>query len=396
VVKSGTCTGVFNYCITKFIIMKNENKVEVFLKLIKAKNIKINDITNLVKNSILDYDKLDSNGYNLLHYAIKRESPEVVYLLLNSNGEFSTNPANPNIATADHHNAVFLTPMHLALNTCNDGSNAYKIFKALHKAGGDIKIKDEDDCSIFHLACEKGRSDVLNYLFTIDGTQNINELCKYGSGLHMALLGDQDDVIPFLLDMKIDISIKDSSGNTTLHLAIQLKQFNNFKTISDYIVNNMDMANDTKKAIYNAINDEGNTILHELAFAKSSVLIDYLKKMDSAFKVDEDITNKQGYTYKGVQENVVRIQKEREQAEKIKRELIKLEKEKIIEERRKADEALLLEQEKENQQEERRKQIGNTLLKYRSIIFAAVFCLFMCMLYYFIYNRVHRKKEIII
>jgi ankyrin repeat protein len=374
--------------------MKNDSKEEVFLKLIKAKNIKINDVTSLVKSSILDYGKLDSSGYNLLHYAIKSENPEVVNLILAP--EYSGNPASPNILTADYHNGVLLTPMHLALNICNDGSTAYKIFKSLHKAGGDISVKDEDDCTIFHRACEKGRLDVLNYIFSLDGPQNINELCKHGSGLHMALLGDQDDVIPFLLERKIDVGIKDNNGNTALHLAIQLKQFNNFKTISDKILNDRDMSTEVKYQIYNATNEEGNTVLHELAYAKSSVLIDYLKKMDKEFKVDENAKNKQGYDYKDVQENLIKLQKERVEAEKMKKELIRKEKETIIEERRKEDEAMKLEMEKEIEKEERRKQIGMTLLKYRSIIFVIIFVLFMFMLYYFINNKVHRKKEIII
>jgi ankyrin repeat protein len=377
--------------------MKSESsKEEIFLKMIKSKNPKLQDIINLVKNSVMDYDKIDNSGYNLLHYAIKSENPEIVQLLLNTNGEYSANPANPNIQTSDLHNGITLTPMLLALNTCNDGSTAYKIFKALAKADADISVKDDDDCTIYHRACEKGRSDMLNYLFGLTNPPDVNQMCKHGSGLHMALLGDQDDVVSFLLDRKIDLGLKDSSGNTAMHLAIQLKQFNSFKLISDYILNNRDMDDTTKKALFNATNEEGNTILHELAFAKSSVLMDYLKKMDPDIKVDEEAMNKQGCTYKGVQENLVKYQKEREAAEKQKRELIRKEKERIIEEQRKAQEAALRREEEELEAEEKRKQLGLTLLKYRGVIFAVILCLGMGLLYYFIHNRVYRKKEIII
>jgi ankyrin repeat protein len=374
--------------------MKNENKEDLFLKLIKAKTIKLNDIINLVRTSIMDYDKLDTSGYNLLHYTIKSENPEIVNLLLSS--DYSANPANPNIPTQDNHNGISLSPMHLALLTCNDGSNAYKILKALHKAGGDISAKDEDDCTIYHRSCEKGRTDILNYIFSLDTPQDVNETCKFGSAMHMALLGDQDDVISYLLEKKIDLCIKDPSGNTAMHLAIQLKQFNSFKLISDYIVLNRDIEDSTKKELYNAINEDGNTVLHELAFAKSSVLMDYLKKMDSTFKVDEELKNKQGYTYKGVQENLVKIAKEREEAERQKRELIRKEKEKILEERRKEEEAIRLEHIREIESEEKRKQIGLTVMKYRWTLLAIGFTLFMIMLYYFINSKAHRKREIII
>jgi ankyrin repeat protein len=375
--------------------MKNESKEEMLLKLIKSRKVNINDIINYVKTNIIDYDKLDSNGYNLLHYAIKSEHPEIVGVLLNPSYSPESFIANPNTITSDLKDNIFLPPMLLALNTNNDSSSAYKIFKHLYKAGGDYSLKDEEDCNIFHRACEKGRLDILDYLFSQDCVPNINLLSKHGSGLHLAVIGDQEDTVNFLLERGIDIELKDNNGNTSLHLAIQLKMFNAFKMISDHLVKIPDVTVEKKKIIYNAINEEGNTILHELAYAKSSVLIGYLTKMSPEYKVDENAKNKQGYDYKGVQENIIKLEKEREEMDKQRKELIRKEKERLIEEQKKEIESMKEEMMREALAEQRRKEMGEKMLKYRTHIFLSVFGILMVILYFALSSATKKKERII-
>jgi ankyrin repeat protein len=376
--------------------MKNESKDEIFLKLIKSRKFNIEDIISFVKANILNFDKLDNTGYNLLHHSIKAEKPEVVSVLLKPDYHPEGHTANPNLLTSDIKDNVFLPPMLLALNTNNDSSSAYRIIKLLHKAGGDYSIKDEEDCNIYHRACEKGRIDILEYLISLDNSLNINDLCKHGSGLHLALIGEQEEVISFLLDKDIDIMLRDNNKNTSLHLAIQLKMFNPFKYICDFILKNSNISNEVKKNIFNSVNQEGNSILHELAYAKSSVLIDFLLKMNEEYRVDDQIKNSQGYTYKGVQDNIIKLQKERIELEKLKKEQIRKEKERLIEEQRKELETEMEYKRLEAIKEEKRRKIGMMLLKYKGYIFLLIFFIFMFILFFALSAAAKKKKEIII
>jgi len=152
----------------------------------------------------------------------------------------------------------------------------------------------------------------------------------------------------------------------------------------------------SKKKIFNATNEDQNNILHELAFSKSSVLIEYIKKLDKEIEVDLAAKNKGGYTYTGIQDNIVRLAKEKEDNEKMKREIIRQEKKRRAEERRKEEEEEMIQKEKEEESEEKKREFGLTLLKYRGWIFLGIFSVFMIMLFIFVNNAANKKKEFII
>ncbi len=376
----------------------NTNKEELFLKMLKAKKVNQADLINLLKTSNLDLNKLDSHGYNLLHYCIKQEQHEIINTILNLDDNFQTLKADANIACCDSSNAVFLSPLLLAIVNCNDTQNSSKIIKYLIRAGADLNAKDEDESTLLLKACEKGRIDVLEYLeskksSSEDNSLNWNESSKSGGPLHMAIIGDQEDVVNYLLEKKIDFAIKDQNQNTALHLALQHKNFNVFKLILDFIKNFGFLSSEEKKAIFSAVNDEDNTILHELSYAQSSILTDYIVKNNEVFGVDSEKKNKQNYTYVEVQKNIVQIKKDQELMDKKKREAIRLEKERIAQEikqenenRKKMEEQMILEEEK--QQEFRLKVLG-----YRNYIFVAVFVLFMVVLYFLLDSKIRNKKS---
>lgn len=371
------------------------NKEEIFLKMLKAKKVNQPDIINLLRTSNLDLNKLDSHGYNLLHYCIKQEQCEIINSILNLDDNFQTLKADPNIACCDSSNGIFLSPLLLALIYCNDTQNSSKIIKYLIRAGADLTSKDEDGSTLLLKACEKGRIDILEYLenkSTEENPINWNESSKSGGPLHMAIIGDQEDVVNYLLEKKVDFNIKDHNQNIALHLALQLKNFNVFKLILDFIKSSSFLTIEEKKAIFSAVNDEDNTILHELAYAQSSHLTDYIVKNNEVFGVDLQKKNKQNYTYVEVQKNIVQIKKDREEMEKKKREMIRQEKERIAEEirqenerRKKMEEQMLLEEEK--QQEFRMKLLG-----YRNYIFLGTFVLFMVVLYFLLDSKIKNKK----
>ena len=380
--------------------MKNsENKEELLLKMLKAKKISQPDIINFLKTNNLDLNKIDSHGYNLLHHAIKLDHAEIVNLFLNLDDNQQTLKADPNIQTMDNTNSIFLHPIMLALIHCNDTTTSNKIIKSLLRAGAESTIKDEDGCNLVHKACEKGRIDVLEILenkSTEENPINWNETCKNGSALHMAICGDQEDIVVYLLDKKMDFNSRDQNHNTALHLALQLKNFNVFKLMLDHIKNSTILLDDDKKAITSSVNDEDNTILHELAYNQSSVLTDYVVRNNNVFGINLDLKNKENYNYLEVQKNIIQIKKDKEIMEKQKRDFMRQEKERITNEIKKQAELQRKMEQDEIDEEEKVQEFRNKILGYRNYIFFGLFLVFLMVLYLIIYSKVNTKKQSVV
>ena len=113
--------------------MKNEGKEIDLIKKLKSQKLSSIDIAAFLKSNEVDVNKLDKNGYNILHYAIKTDSPEIVSLVLNSFEESKNKPADPNIKTEDEAKNIFLPPMLFALIHTNDDTTNYKTIKLLLK-----------------------------------------------------------------------------------------------------------------------------------------------------------------------------------------------------------------------------------------------------------------------
>ncbi len=377
------------------------SKEETLLKTIKGgkgiKKMSLGETTNFLKHNRVDLNILDPQGYNMLHYAIKTENYDLVNLFLNLDEEnYITEKASPNVLTSNEKDGIYLSPILLALHISNDSTTCYKIIRSLIKAGGDLSKKDEEGCSLYLRAAEKGKIDILEYLMSTENLNfNLNETCSTGSALHFAIIGDQEETISSLLNNKIDISLVDSGKNTALHLALQLKMNNAFKLIQDYLISCHELTDDQKKAIFNSQNEDGNTIVHELAFAKCHFMIELVKKFPSQYAVDLEITNNEGLTYKGVQENIIEITKKREANEKLLKEEIKRQKEKIAEEKR--QEALREKEYLEQMriEEEKRQKMGQFLIKYRGVIFGIFLIIFMIVLYLLVNNATKKKAKII-
>ena len=373
---------------------------EGLIKLIKAKKPKLQDIISLLRNNHIEINALDSHGYNPLHYAIKQEQPDIVNLLLTIESEDEQKPkekSDPNITTNDYSNSIITSPLLLALIYVNDTEKSNKIIKMLLKSGAKCDYKDEENCTFFLRACEKGRTEIINYILEKDPCPiELNkEVSNFGGALHMALLGSQDDLITPLLQKGIDLTIKNSDGNTALHLALLEKQMNQFKEILDFIVAS-DMDNSKKKEIINAQNNEGNTLLHELALSKSNFLINYLiNKIPKEFAADETIKNKEGFDYKEAGENMIKIQQQREENEKKRKEEIRKLKEEAkkeaMEEERKAKER----ERQYREQMEKQEEFGRKLIQYRGWIFFIVFCLFMGITFILVSHATKKKEKII-
>ena len=100
---------------------------ESFIKLIKGKKTKKEDIISFLKNNDFAINSLDKHGYNPLHYAIKLEKTDIIDILLNfksENEEEIVPHSNPNIITKDLKNQIITSPLLLTLMHTDDYENS--------------------------------------------------------------------------------------------------------------------------------------------------------------------------------------------------------------------------------------------------------------------------------
>ena len=395
--------------------MADKSNLEHLNKLLKKKNLKLNEIRQFLKNHTLDLNEYDKSGYNALHYAIKSEKPEIVKLMLNAENEDEnslSSKADPNKETKDKLNQIYTSPLLLSLLFTNDETASYQMVRYLYLAGANINYRDEEDSTLFLHSCEKGRTDIINFLINSiqkDEKENnneennkkitlkdlINEKSKNGGGLHYAIIGQQDDIIELLLENNIDLNIVNSQGDNALEYALKEKQMNIFKTIYDYVINNKEINNEEKKKIFNHQNNDGNTILHELAFCKSTIVTNMVLKLPKEYCVDVNIKNKEGYDYKQVSENVIELEKRKiEQENRLKEERRKL-KEELRQ--KKYEEAKKIIDQKKKYEEQLRKQeeFGEKLIQNRGKIFTIALVIFLVLMYLLIKNASVKKERII-
>ena len=385
------------------------------IKLIKNQKTKKEDIISFIRNNTFDINQLDSHGYNPLHYAIKLEKVDIVKILLfiepKEKEEIEIQKSDPNIETKDIKNDIITSPLLLTLLHIDDSSNCFKIIKLLIKAGAKIDYKDEEGFNLFLRTCEKGKVDVLEFLLNLTKNEEEKEeeeeekkeflidinkqIGKYGGGLHIGILSEKDDVINFLLEKNIDLGIQDSDGNSAFHLTLKQNQNNTFKILLDHIINNKNLNDDEKKRILNLQNNEGNTILHEIAYLKSDILMKIVKNIPKNISVDEDIKNKDNFTYKEVKENIIELEKKKiENEKKIKEE--KRKQKEILRQQKLEEEQKIYEAQKKNKEYlERQEEFGKKLIENRGLIISGILIFFMLILFLLVKNATN-KKEIIL
>ena len=394
---------------------KSDKKtLDIFIKHLKKKNIKLSEAKSFLKNHVLDLNAYDKSGYNALHYAIKAESPEIVKLMLSieSEDEYLSIKADPNKETKDKNNNIYTSPLLLSLLFTNEENESMQIIRHLINAGANINYKDENGSTLFLHSCEKGRTDVIKFLIKKiikDKEENkeennseikdvktlINSCSKNGGGLHYAIIGQQDEIIELLLDNNIDLTINNSQGDTALLFALKEKQMNIFKRIYDYLIKNNEINDEEKKKILNHQNNEGNTILHELAYCKSSILTNLVLKLPKEISIDTELKNKEGFNYNEVSKNVI----ESENNMKMQEQRLKEERRKLKEELRqkKYDEEKKIMEEKRKYEEAARKQaeFGEKLIEHRGAIFMTILIIFLGLMYLLIKYASTKKEKII-
>ena len=170
---------------------------------------------------------------------------------------------------------------------------------------------------------------------------------------------------------------------------------NIFKRIYDYLIKNNEINDEEKKKILNHQNNEGNTILHELAYCKSSILTNLVLKLPKEISIDTELKNKEGFNYNEVSKNVIesennmKMQEQRlkEERRKLKEELRQKkydEEKKIMEEKRKYEEAMA-----------KQAEFGEKLIEHRGAIFMTILIIFLGLMYLLIKYASTKKEKII-
>ena len=389
----------------------DKKSLELFIKQLKKKNFKISEVKSFLKNHVLDLNEYDKNGYNALHYAIKAERSDIVKIMLSigTDEETISIKADPNKETKDKNNNIFTSPLLLSLLYTNEENNSMQIIRHLINAGANINYKDENGATLFLHSCEKGRTDVINCLINKiikdkeEGNENeikdvktlINTYSKDGGGLHFAIIGQQDEVIELLLENDIDLNINNSQGDNALIFAIKEKQMNFFKRIYDYLLKNAEINDEEKKKILNHQNKEGNTILHELAYCKSSILTNMVLKLPKEISIEPELKNKEGLNYEQVAKNVIESENNiKKQEQQLKEERRKL-KEEIRQKKYDEEKRIMDEKRKYEEAMKRQEEFGEKLIENRGKIFCIILVIFLGLMYLLIkYASVKREKII--
>ena len=384
------------------------------IKLIKNPKSKKDDIISFIRNNTFDINQLDSHGYNPLHYAIKLEKVDIIQILLfiePKEKENDIQKSDPNIETKDIKNDIVTSPLLLTLMHIDDSFNCFKIIKLLIKAGANIDYKDEEGFNLFLRACEKGKVDVLEFLLKLTKNNDNEEeeeetkkeflidinkqVGKNGGGLHIGILSEKDNVINFLLENNIDLGIQDSEGNSAFHLALKQNQPNTFKILLDHITSNENLKDEDKKRILNLQNNEGNTILHEIVFLKSDILMKIIKNLPENIRVDEEIKNKDNFTYKEVKENIIELEKKKQENEKKLKEEKRKQKELLKQQKFEEEQKIYEAQRKNKEYLEKQEEIGKKLIEYRGFIISGILIFFMCILFLLVKNATNKKEKIL-
>ncbi|XP_071099034.1 uncharacterized protein, partial [Haliotis cracherodii] len=145
----------------------------------------------------------DDNSNNLLHLACHGGNVSIVKLLL---PRFDINGRGNNSWTS----VMFAAD--------NGGEHVVKL---LVSQGADIRLRDEKNNSVLHLACFGGNISIVKYLLACSCT-DINCLGSQGrTAIMITALVAKPALFELLLSKKADITLTDDDNNTVLHHACQ-------------------------------------------------------------------------------------------------------------------------------------------------------------------------------
>lgn len=116
-------------------------------------------------------------------------------------------------------------------------------------SGVSVDMTDGRETAL-HLACYRGREDVVQLLLERNADVNARDLQFGSTGLHLACISGHTTIVKRLLDKKADINAADANGKTSLHVACSR---NNESVVSLLLANGV---------FVDSRNDENETALH--------------------------------------------------------------------------------------------------------------------------------------
>lgn len=255
--------------------------------------------------------------------------------------------------------------------------------------------KDEEDANLIHRASEKGFVQVLEIIKSLNPNADFNCLSKFGSPICFAISADKDESFEYLLENNVDLSISDRNEDNALLLCIKSKQHNMFASLVKYVALSTSIDINAKKNLFNKINNDGNTLLHEIAFSSSLQMLNYIMDLPIEYTTDQSILNKNEQTYKDIIESLESNRRDMEKLEKEKKAIIKKEKEQMEMDRKRQIEEEREERRREEERDQKNEEIGLTMLRYRTHIFVAVFVIVFGFIFLWIKNASVKKEKII-
>ncbi|GFS44601.1 ankyrin-3 [Nephila pilipes] len=171
------------------------------------------DIVDFLIASGIDIDVKDAEGKTALHLSSSKKHFKIVELLLKNKAD---------IQAADK---AGITPLHIMIgNRMTELLTAGKI---------DINFLKYDESPFLRLSASNGDLGFTKYC--LEKGICVNAKCIYTglTALHLAVIGNHEEVVNFLLDNKADINAEDNNGSTSIVLSIM----GNKKNIVNILVN---------------------------------------------------------------------------------------------------------------------------------------------------------------
>jgi ankyrin repeat protein len=247
----------------EYLLEINDNTIGINITDIKDKTnrialhyaIKMKNIFAIEK--LLKYGSnsniIDNNGYSAIHYAIFTRDIKICELLLKyidninircSTGETALHIAtnlqlneiceilikhkiNPNIQDYTHE----FTSLHYATNL-----NTLKLLKLYIENGGNVNIQDVFGNTVLHYAIIENNYEIINYLVNSDTYNKINFNLWNIDGkipLHILLenyIENFDEYLSKIIE-KSNLTLRESDGNSCFMYLVNLKIYNQYKTI---------------------------------------------------------------------------------------------------------------------------------------------------------------------
>jgi ankyrin repeat protein len=220
------------------------------LRLIDAvKNADVKTVRSLVAQHV-DVNAADADGSTALHWAARRDQPEIVDLLL-------TRGANARAATRYN-----VTPLSLAATNGNA-----VIIERLLKAGVDPNSTSEEGQSALMTASLTGRVAAMKALLTHGANTNTREPYKGQTALMWAASAGNADAASLLVEFGAEVTAKSKAGWTSLLFAVRNDRVDAVNALLDHGANVNDIAPDGTSAL--------NMAVVNAYFELASVLLDH-------------------------------------------------------------------------------------------------------------------------